>query len=189
MYIYKTTNLINNKIYIGLSSRPVEKSKSYYGSGKYITQAIKKYGKANFKKEILQECQNKHELNEAEKYWINEYKSKDNNIGYNILDGGYGGGGTYERTPEIIAAAKIKSKETYKPASPEGLERIRQNTIKMNKARKGIKLSEERRRQIGIASSKALTGFKYKKKTCPHCGLIGGGSNMSRYHFDKCKSK
>ena len=29
----------------------------------------------------------------------------------------------------------------------------------------------------------------YDKKTCPYCNKVGGGSNMSRYHFDKCKNK
>lgn len=49
-YIYKTTNLINNKIYIGQHKVKEEKiDNSYYGSGKLIIQAIKKYGKENFK--------------------------------------------------------------------------------------------------------------------------------------------
>ena len=56
MIIYKTTNLINNKIYIGQDSR---NNPYYYGSGTIITLAIKKYGKNNFKKEILETCNNK----------------------------------------------------------------------------------------------------------------------------------
>jgi len=51
-YIYKTTNILNNKIYIGKkeSSSFVE---TYYGSGTVLKQAIKKYGQENFKIEIL----------------------------------------------------------------------------------------------------------------------------------------
>ena len=56
MYIYKTTNLINGKIYIGQSIRKF--SKSYLGSGVKILNAIKKYGKENFKVEILEDNKN-----------------------------------------------------------------------------------------------------------------------------------
>jgi hypothetical protein len=48
--IYKTTNLINNKIYIGKSNT---NNSDYLGSGKRLKLAIKKYGKENFKKEML----------------------------------------------------------------------------------------------------------------------------------------
>ena len=89
MYIYKTTNLINGKIYIGLSTRLVEKSTFYYGSGWYLKNAIKSYGKTNFKKEILEDCIDDEKLLcEREIYWISYYNSTDPNIGYNVRKGG-----------------------------------------------------------------------------------------------------
>jgi hypothetical protein len=88
MYIYKTTNLINNKIYIGLSTKTVEESTDYYGSGKNILQSIKKYGKDNFEKEILIECDTLEELRGHEIKLIAEYNSTDRNMGYNISPGG-----------------------------------------------------------------------------------------------------
>jgi len=87
MIIYKTTNLINKKIYVGKDSYNNDK---YLGSGKFLKLAIKKYGKNNFKKEILQECKSQEELNNAEIYWINELNSRDKKIGYNIALGGDG---------------------------------------------------------------------------------------------------
>ena len=58
-YIYKITNLIDNKIYIGKSTRCNKwYIEHYYGSGIVIKQAIAKYGKQNFKKEILELIQN-----------------------------------------------------------------------------------------------------------------------------------
>lgn len=47
MIIYKTTNLINGKIYIGFDSH---NNPEYFGSGKLIKMALKKYGTSNFKK-------------------------------------------------------------------------------------------------------------------------------------------
>ena len=61
MIIYKTTNLTTGKIYVGQDSK---NNPNYFGSGKYIFRSIKKYGKENFKKEILCECNSKEELNE-----------------------------------------------------------------------------------------------------------------------------
>ena len=50
-YIYKITNLIDKKIYIGKSTRCSKwYIEHYYGSGIVIKQAIQKYGKQNFKK-------------------------------------------------------------------------------------------------------------------------------------------
>ena len=51
-YIYKTTNLINGKIYIG-KHKSEKYDKNYYGSGKIISIAISKYDISNFKNELL----------------------------------------------------------------------------------------------------------------------------------------
>lgn len=88
MLIYKITNLVNNKIYIGKQENLNE---SYMGSGLLITRAIKKYGKENFSKEIICKCKTSDELNQKEIYWINKMKSTEKSIGYNITKGGDGG--------------------------------------------------------------------------------------------------
>lgn len=89
-YIYKTTNLVNGKIYIGkkVAKRFVN---HYKGSGKLIRLAFIKYGYENFTCEMLEECSSNNELNEREKYYIRFYNSKDKSIGYNISCGGDGG--------------------------------------------------------------------------------------------------
>ena len=89
MYIYKTTNLINGKIYVGLSTKTVEEGTKYYGSGKLINKAIKQYGLENFTKEILtRDIEDKKQLAKLEVEFIKEYNSTDRNIGYNISAGG-----------------------------------------------------------------------------------------------------
>lgn len=97
--IYKVTNLINSKVYIGQSKDithrlskhkncPFDKTDHSYNTPFY--RAIRKYGLENFKFEIIEECSAK-DLNKREKYWIKYYNSylgfTDCN-GYNLTLGG-----------------------------------------------------------------------------------------------------
>ena len=89
MYIYKTTNQINGKIYIGLTTMNEEESKWYFGSGDSIKKALEKHGVENFKKEILESgFSTKEDLAEAEIKWITHFKSTTRGIGYNLSPGG-----------------------------------------------------------------------------------------------------
>jgi len=152
MYIYKITNNLNGKSYIGLKSKTVEESEDYYGSGKLINQAIDKYGKENFTKEILERNIDSHEiLNDQEIYWIKYIDTF--NKGYNLTKGGQGNLGrvTSEETrAKLIEAAK-------QPLSEETKEKIRQKA----KLRKGRKVTEETRLKL----IKAATGRKMSEET------------------------
>lgn len=86
--VYKTTNLINGKFYIGQHSLDNDE---YLGSGIVLLKAIEKYGKENFEREILQEYCSKEEMDEGEKFWIEKLDARNNSIGYNIASGGNGG--------------------------------------------------------------------------------------------------
>ncbi len=88
MIIYKTTNLVNGKIYIGQDKY---NNPNYLGSGKILQLAFQKYGIENFRKEILEKCKSAEDLNERERYWIDYYSSTNRKIGYNIAFGGNGG--------------------------------------------------------------------------------------------------
>lgn len=89
-YVYKTTNLNNNKFYVGVKTNSNHHDDGYFGSGLILNKAIKKYGINSFKKEILWcygtpvECFKK----EAEIVTENFIKRKDT---YNIALGGKGG--------------------------------------------------------------------------------------------------
>lgn len=89
-YIYKTTNLVNGKIYIGQHKAQVF-DKEYHGSGKLIRRAFEKYGIDNFKTELLKWCETRFDINKYEKIYIHIYHSDDLNVGYNISKGGDGG--------------------------------------------------------------------------------------------------
>jgi group I intron endonuclease len=107
MYIYKITNSINDKVYIGQSSYKWEDTLSYYGSGVLIEKAIKAHGKENFKKDLLEVCFDKNSLDNAERYWISHFKEKLKAKLYNITDGGTGGI-TYSRGTEVYDQIKHK---------------------------------------------------------------------------------
>ena len=67
-YIYKTINLINNKMYIGKHRATIFEPNRYIGSGPILMKAIKKYGKENFKCELIEWCETKQQLDEREQY-------------------------------------------------------------------------------------------------------------------------
>lgn len=105
-YIYKVTNRINGKIYIGQTIQSI-KDRWYRHCGKsgiseaemrmHLKRAILKYGKENFDVEILEECLQE-DLNEREKYYIRYFNSY--NDGYNSTEGGQLGFKTYSTDEE-----------------------------------------------------------------------------------------
>jgi hypothetical protein len=84
--IYKITNNINGKYYIG-KHVTIDLNDGYMGSGKLITKALKKYGKENFVKEILSFHENENDLNLAEERAIDTTDKHS----YNLQPGGKGG--------------------------------------------------------------------------------------------------
>jgi len=88
-YIYKTTNLINEKYYIGMHSTD-NLDDGYVGSGKRLWYSIKKYGKENFKCEIIEILPNRKLLKEREKEIVNKELLSDENC-LNLVFGGGGG--------------------------------------------------------------------------------------------------
>ena len=88
-YIYKITNLINGKIYIGKRVGSVLDER-YWGSGTKIKKAIKEFGLHNFKREILEWCSTKDILRDRERYWIFQLNARHPDFGYNVKKGGEG---------------------------------------------------------------------------------------------------
>ena len=89
-YIYKITNIINGKSYIGQTSRTIEdrwKEHLHNNHDIPLVRAFKKYGIENFKIECLEEC-SESMVNERECYWISYYDTYYN--GYNATLGGDG---------------------------------------------------------------------------------------------------
>lgn len=87
--IYQTTNLSNNKIYVGAHSTD-DLSDDYFGSGTNIRRAIEKYGRSSFKKDILFIFETPEEMFTKEKEIVTPEFLKRSDV-YNIVEGGYGG--------------------------------------------------------------------------------------------------
>ena len=100
-YIYKITNKLNGKFYIGKTKYAV-KTRIYHhlytcnhrnDVNSAIHNAIRKYGIENFDIEVIDEASSLEELNEKEIYWIDKLQSRNPSIGYNLAKGGEGGVG------------------------------------------------------------------------------------------------
>lgn len=145
-YIYMTTNLINQKKYIGKRKCKCNiEQDSYLGSGKILKNAMQKYGKENFVKHILEVCDDEKTCNEREKYWISFYNASYSDEFYNIASGGEGG-------------------NTYAGLSEEELDRIKhiksEKSSGKNNPRYGATVTTETRDRIsrGVKEHYVKTG-------------------------------
>jgi group I intron endonuclease len=133
MIIYEIKNKVNGKIYIGQHSS--DELGSYWGSGKLIKRAIKKYGIENFERTILEKCSNKNELNERERYWIKEKDSI--NSGYNLTEGGTGGDNSkfINYSEEWVEKQRDNAKQYWDSLSEEEL---RERSLKVSGENNGM---------------------------------------------------
>ena len=94
--VYKITNLINNKVYIGITKQIIKRigNHIYYfknpnsSNNTYLHKSLRKYGLEFFTIEVLEICDTLDSLNDKEVYWIQYYNSTDNKKGYNLDSGG-----------------------------------------------------------------------------------------------------
>lgn len=111
--VYKHTNRINDKVYIGITCQDAERrwQKGYGYRGTYFWNAVNKYGWDTFTHEILLDGLTKDEACEAEKRLIQEYRSNCRECGYNISAGGQAGDNLKPRhgkdNPKSVAVKRI----------------------------------------------------------------------------------
>lgn len=124
-FVYKITNRINNKIYIGktCNKNPFNRWARHLNTAKYKTttnhtyqlvhKAINKYGKENFTFEVIERCDVEETGLERERFWIEYYKSNvykyGNEFGYNLTEGGDGSSG-FKHSED----SKLKMSQTRK---------------------------------------------------------------------------
>ena len=184
MVIYKTVNTINNKIYVG---QDVHDNPAYYGSGKYLKNAIKKYGKTNFLKIILEYCSTMEMLNEREQYWINFLDATNKKIGYNLLSGGQGDGRKSTGLPSETKKLISDSLKIYFSNNPEAKQKLSDRAKLNNQGAdnpmygQGHKLKGEKNGRFGGKGTTEDTRQKISKSKI--------GSTMSEENKQKMSSR
>lgn len=151
--IYKITNLVNGKIYVGYTKRSLEerfhehaKCENHKSRCMPIAMAIKKYGYQNFKIELLEESDDDKYIHfERERHWIKILNAQDSKVGYNIADGG-DGGDTLSRHP-FLDEIKMKMSNSQKhrkrrPVSEETKKKLSES----HKGKPGYIPTEEERK-------------------------------------------
>jgi group I intron endonuclease len=123
--VYKIVNLINNKVYVGQTTRSLERRWYDHSNRKSkscpaLKAAIEKYGKQNFTIEVLEVCESLDKLNEQECFWILKLNTLSPN-GYNLMTGG--------KNQKASEEKKKKQSDAYK--DPE-LRSIISNSSKNN---------------------------------------------------------
>jgi len=114
-YIYRITNTVNGKVYIGQTNNPPLRWSQHKSNAKYdrghqvITRAITKYGANVFEFEVIATCRTQDDVDFVEEQVIQEYDSRNPEKGYNVDVGG----NTSPRTPEIVAKISAALKEHY----------------------------------------------------------------------------
>lgn len=110
--VYKTTNTLNSKIYVGVH-KALNLNDCYYGSGKFLLSSIDKYGKWNFEREILHIYYSKEVAYKRESYIVNkEFLEREDT--YNIKLGGIGGWEYINSHPEIQLKSLNSRLEYYR---------------------------------------------------------------------------
>ncbi len=140
MWIYKITNIQNNKVYIGQTIRPIQDRFHRHINDAlnnildtHFARAIRKYGKDNFIIEQIDQAQTQNELNKKEQYWIQYYNSVQN--GYNETDAiSKCGGNTYQsKTEKEMEVIKEKIRQTKLGAKNPMAKKIKRINIITNK--------------------------------------------------------
>lgn len=172
MIIYKITNKITGKVYIGKTVQLLEKRikghlrYSTEGKSTKLTNSVNKYKWENFEVGIVEQVDNIEDLNQRERYWIAEYDSYEN--GLNSTLGGDGGDNSkyinYSNRKSIYTEElREVRRQQLLTNNPNNIPGVRE---KISQAKLGhIKSSEW---VTKIVESKKANGFSWKKENNPN---------------------
>ena len=115
MIIYKITNNVNGKIYVGQTTKTAEQRLRKHWSEancefrpeNYFHNALLKYGIDNFTIEVIDTAETLEELNQKEIYWIDKLDATNKDIGYNLMSGGKSGIKNEETKQKISEKKKL----------------------------------------------------------------------------------
>lgn len=183
--IYKTTCLVNGKIYIGQTIH--WQDKNYIGSGASFIESVKKYGRKNFKRRILKICYSQKQLDVWEMIMIKRYDSTNKRIGYNILPGTANNFGS--ENPSKIPEVQEKIKESKR--GKYGGENCYWYGKKLSDETKR-KISEKAKKRLSDPTKNGMYGKKHSKATIDKIKnkTIGRiGCNKGKHLSEETKKK
>lgn len=186
-YIYKILNLVNKKCYVGFHATNKEFNKdNYFGSGNLIKNAIKKYGRENFVKGIIEYIEFE-QWKEKENFWIKEMHSHVSENGYNETMGGEGSTGLIMSD---ISKERIKnSAKNRLPVSDETRQKLselaknRKMTEKCKQAL--IKSNTGRKKSKEELDKISRKGWKHSEETKSNMKKTRKGIKRGKYQKHK----
>lgn len=204
-FIYKITNIENDKIYIGKTVKDIfirfmEHVKGSENSNTHLSNALLRYGRNAFEAEEICICHSNNELNEKERFFIKKYNANENKFGYNHTEGGDGGGaGKYNSffgKRHVLASIKKmcekkkgkyigKDNPNYGNHVLKGRKRPEHSLLmKRNNPFAGKHHKEESKEKARATIRKAMgngrVGYWKGKKMLPHKELCKCASCMSK---------
>lgn len=188
--IYETKNLINNKKYRGMHSTK-NINDTYLGSGNLISKAIKKYGKNNFSREILEICSSFEEMCQKEKIYVSEEWISNNDV-YNLRVGGIGNSkGSIPWNKNIKGVQEAWNKGLELTSQTEESNLKRSNTLKEKYSKEQHHSKGKKIKHVIWNKGKSSwnKGIEMKKIQCPYCEKYADIGNLKRWHLDNCKLK
>jgi group I intron endonuclease len=151
--IYIFQNKLNNKIYVGQTVDFERRVKTHFKNAKgnhknlYFYGALRKHGFENFNYFVIEDLSSFEEMNEAEKFWIEYFRSWDKNFGYNLTFGGEGS------IPNSATREKMRQAKLGKPnPNMQGEKHPLYGVIGEKHHRFGTQHTEEAKRKISEAN-------------------------------------
>lgn len=183
--IYKITNLTNGKIYIGQSTCIEERLKSHMrcSTNIHLRNSVSKYGKDNFKLEVLEEC-DRESLNELERKYIKLFNSDCAEYGYNLTSGGERESGWNHSEESIHRMKELASKRVADPdyVNPsKGSRLVHKGSLTSRAYPQNMEKMLQEGWELGPSSEFTLEGSS--KRCGPNNGVYGKG-----YLFEGAKN-
>ena len=153
--VYKITNKVNNKFYLGIHSTN-DINDSYMGSGAAIKAAVLKYGKENFMKEIIGSYSSRDEALAEEKRLVTEQLVKSDDC-YNLKTGGSSG---FIYSENWIKQVSDRAKKNHTKTINSEAAKIKRAAANRRRAESGEYSTPERRKKLseaGLKQSKVIS--------------------------------